>query len=99
MTPSPPQMPVRPDPPVDSPGSAPKSTLGGRVFAALGMLTATVMTLAGVLLLLMPVGYLALAIFAAAAILGLVASFHYFVWGKWLKQILEAERENLGDDP
>jgi hypothetical protein len=90
----PPKMPPRPSV-GESPGSLSSSgkTLGGTLFALLGAGVASVILLFGTFLILMPLGYLSIAIFLGLGALPLALGVHYFIWGRWIQNVLQRERD------
>ena len=60
-------------------------------FALLALLTG------GFLFLILPLGFIGVAIFMVLLVFSGVACFHYFVWGRWLRRLLEDEQEEKPD--
>jgi O-antigen/teichoic acid export membrane protein len=61
-------------------------------------MVAGLVLLSAMLLLLMPLGYLGIVFVIGSGVLALVVGFHYLVWGKWMKRVLEDDIARQHDD-
>ena len=78
-----------PDPPMTS-KEYPQQKRGSWISIALVTLA---LLFAGTMLLVLPLGYIGIAVIVGAVFfIGLVA-FHYVVWGRWITRIIEREQE------